>query len=103
MADFVLYLLGHFALRCRMVGLYPKSKKSTSLRGLRSTMQSQNQQQRQNLLTTKDTKDTKEDKGLPQMNVDRQERLRQRAEALVRRIGETCDELDRLAEENGAV
>lgn len=28
------------------------------------------------------------------------ERVRQRAEALVRRIGETCDELDRLAEEN---
>jgi hypothetical protein len=27
-------------------------------------------------------------------------RVRQRAEALVRRIGETCDELDRLAEEN---
>ena len=28
------------------------------------------------------------------------ERIRQRAEALVRRIGETCDELDKLAEEN---
>jgi len=33
-------------------------------------------------------------------NADEQERVRQRAEALVRRIGETCDELDRLAEEN---
>jgi hypothetical protein len=52
--------------------------------------------QPQNPLTTKDTKDTKEDEG----NADRQERLKQRAEALVRRIGETCDELDRLAEEN---
>ena len=28
------------------------------------------------------------------------ERIKQRAEALVRRIGETCDELERLAEEN---
>jgi hypothetical protein len=34
------------------------------------------------------------------MNADGQERLKQRAEALVRRIGETCDELERLAEEN---
>jgi hypothetical protein len=39
--------------------------------------QNQNQQQRLNLLT-----------------------LEQRAEALLRRIGETCNELDRLAEEN---
>ena len=59
-------------------------------------MQSQNQ----NPLTTKDTKDTKENKGLSQMNADGQERLKQRAEALVRRIGETCDELEKLAEEN---
>jgi hypothetical protein len=29
-----------------------------------------------------------------------QQQIKQRAEALVRRIGETCDELDRLAEEN---
>jgi hypothetical protein len=55
--------------------------------------------QPQNPLTTKDTKNTKEDKGLPQMNAG-QERLKQRAEALVRRIGESCDELERLAEEN---
>ncbi len=34
------------------------------------------------------------------MNADGQERLKQRAEALVRRIGEACDELERLAEEN---
>ncbi|HEX3104349.1 MAG TPA: hypothetical protein VHQ22_07865 [Terriglobales bacterium] len=52
-------------------------------------MESQNQ----NPLTTKplhggDTEDTEK------------KRIRQRAEALVRRIGETCDELDRLAEEN---
>ncbi len=32
--------------------------------------------------------------------LEAQERTRQRAEALVRRIGETCDELERLAEEN---
>ncbi len=47
-------------------------------------MQSQNQRP----FTTEDTENTEK------------ERLRQRAEALVRRIGETCDELDRLAEEN---
>src|ERR1700681_4752676 len=35
-----------------------------------------------------------------QANADEQERIKQRAEALVRRIGETCDELERLAEEN---
>src|ERR1043166_3711244 len=29
-----------------------------------------------------------------------QERVRQRAEALVRKIGEACDELEKLAEEN---
>jgi hypothetical protein len=32
--------------------------------------------------------------------VEEQEATRQRAEALVRRIGKTCDELERLAEEN---
>jgi hypothetical protein len=42
----------------------------------------------QHRFTTEDTKSTEK------------ERVRQRAEALVRRIGETCDELDRLAEEN---
>ena len=47
-------------------------------------MQSQNQRP----FTTENTENTEK------------ERLRQRAEALVRRIGETCDELDRLAEEN---
>ena len=31
---------------------------------------------------------------------EQQQRIKQRAEALVRRIGETCDELERLAEEN---
>src|SRR5713226_9693396 len=31
---------------------------------------------------------------------EEQKRIRQRAEALVRRIGEACDELERLAEEN---
>jgi hypothetical protein len=35
-----------------------------------------------------------------QQQLEAQERTRQRAEALVRRIGETCDELERLAEEN---
>src|SRR5215469_13663931 len=32
--------------------------------------------------------------------MEQQQRIKQRAEALIRRIGETCDELDRLAEEN---
>src|SRR5579859_3756346 len=31
---------------------------------------------------------------------EEQNQIRQRAEALVRKLGETCDELDRLAEEN---
>jgi hypothetical protein len=56
--------------------------------------------QHQNPLTTKDTKDTNEGKDLSQTSADGQERLKRRAEALVRRIGETCDELERLAEEN---
>ena len=32
--------------------------------------------------------------------MEQQQRIKQRAEVLVRRIGETCDELERLAEEN---
>ncbi|HEY2914498.1 MAG TPA: hypothetical protein VGK21_14135 [Candidatus Angelobacter sp.] len=56
--------------------------------------------QHQNPLTTKTTKNTKQEKDLSQMDADGQDRLKQRAEALVRRIGEACDELDRLAEEN---
>ena len=48
----------------------------------------QNQHQNQKPFTTEDTEGTEKD------------RVRQRAEALLRRIGETCDELDRLAEEN---
>src|SRR5579864_2116640 len=54
----------------------------------------QNQHQHQRPFTTEGTEDTEH------ANADEQERVRQRAEALVRRIGETCDELDRLAEEN---
>lgn len=48
----------------------------------------QNQHQNQRPFTAEDAETTEK------------ERVRQRAEALVRRIGETCDELDRLAEEN---
>src|ERR1043166_4337719 len=47
---------------------------------------SQNQHQNQKPFTTEDTEST--------------ERVKQRAEALVRRIGEACDELESLAEEN---
>jgi len=49
-------------------------------------MKSQNQRP----FTTEDTKDTEKSKSI----------THQRAEALVRRIGEACDELERLAEEN---
>jgi hypothetical protein len=35
-----------------------------------------------------------------QQQLEQEQRVRRRAEALVRRIGETCDELERLAEEN---
>ena len=51
--------------------------------------QDQNQQQRQNF-TAKDAKGAEGNKTT----------TRQRAEALLRKIGEACDELDRLAEEN---
>ena len=70
---------------------------------------SENQHQNQKPFTTEDAEDTEENKNLPLMNgkpghvngeEQERERVRQRAEALVRRIGETCDELDRLAEEN---
>ena len=98
MAGFVLYLLDHFGLRCRMVELCSKApiinlptgnvegdsamdrkEAFSSQHSAISQNQDQNQkqQQRQNLLTPE-----------------------QRAEALVRKIGEACDELERLAEEN---
>jgi hypothetical protein len=87
MAGFVLYLLGRFALRCRMVEFHPKSKKSEfplgNVEGIESTMQSQNQMP----FTTENTEKTKII-------------TQQRAEALVRKIGEACDELERLAAEN---
>src|SRR5438309_9771740 len=67
----------------------------------------QNQHQNQRTFTTEDTERMEEGKTLPlihgkpgQVNTDEQERVKQQAEALVRRIGETCDELERLAKEN---
>jgi len=51
---------------------------------------SQNQHQNQGPFTTEDTENTEKSKIT----------TKQRAEALVRRIGEACDELERLAEEN---
>ena len=101
MASFVLYLPQDLDLKCRMVELHPKTKNEIPFAGngkagrameaafsekalssqqsvfSQNQNQNQNQQQRQNLLTPE-----------------------QRAEALVRRIGEACDELERLAEEN---
>ena len=70
--------------------------------------QKQNQPQHQNQkpFTAKDAKGAENTHpkepnpgslGAPDME---KERVRRRAEALLRRIGETCDELDRLAEEN---
>ena len=67
---------------------------------------SENQHQNQKRFTTEDTEATEGGKTLrihgkpAQMNADEQERVRQQADALVRRIGEACDELERLAEEN---
>jgi hypothetical protein len=102
MAGFVLYLLDHFALRCRMVEFCSKAPiinlpagnvegdsamdgkealssqhSAISQNHDQNQKQNQEQQQRQNLLTPE-----------------------QRAEVLVRKIGEACDELERLAEEN---
>ena len=67
---------------------------------------SQNQHQKQNHFTAEDTEATEEDKTSPLthgMLGNEQEGARQRAEALVRKIGEACDELERLAEENPAL
>ena len=64
---------------------------------------SENQHQNQRPFTAKDAEDAKEDKDLTVSHGkpgDDQGRAKQRAEALVRRIGEACDELERLAEEN---
>jgi hypothetical protein len=116
MASFVLYLLVCFALRCMMVELRPKARKielpagnvegdsamDTAFSSQHSAF-SENQHQNQRPFTTEDTEATKEGKTLPLMDGkpgDEQQRVKQRAEALVRRIGEACDELDRLAEEN---
>jgi hypothetical protein len=41
-----------------------------------------------------------QDQGGQGLRVEEEEQARQRAEALVRKIGEACDELERLAEEN---
>jgi hypothetical protein len=62
-----------------------------------------NQHQNQRSSTTEDTEATEGGKACPLIHGkpgDEQKRLRQRAEALVRRIGETCDELEKLAAEN---
>ena len=100
MAGFVLYLLGDFGLRCRMVELHPKTKKMSSPAGKngkvgsamdrkealsnrhsavsRNQDQDQKQQQRRDFGTTGGPESTEKGKTTPE----------QRAEALVRRIGE---------------
>jgi hypothetical protein len=52
--------------------------------------QSQNQQQKQKRFTTEDTESTERGKTT----------IERRAEAILKRIGEACDELERLAEDN---
>jgi hypothetical protein len=66
----------------------------------------QNQQQKP--LTPEDTENTEKsgdpmiarDLVIGKAKAEEQERVRQRSEALLKRIGEACDELERLAEEN---
>jgi hypothetical protein len=70
--------------------------------------QSQNKQQNQKRFTTEDTENTEKsgdpviarDLVIGKAKAEEQERVRQRSEALLKRIGEACDELERLAEEN---
>jgi len=110
MNGFALYLPVCFALRCRMVELHPKSKKIEFLRGIRKAgmpMDSQNQHQNQNQLqkqrpsTTEDTHSTPFGRSGQAPDTERSKTTtQQRAEALVKKIGEACDELERLAEEN---
>jgi len=60
-------------------------------------MQSQNQRP----FTTEDTHSTPFGRSGQAQNTEKSKTItQQRAEALVRKIGEACDELERLAEEN---
>jgi hypothetical protein len=70
----------------------------------------QNQNQDQKPLTTEDAERAEEGKTLPliqgkpgQVNTDEQERVKQRAEELVGKLGETYDELIRLMDQNPGV
>jgi hypothetical protein len=70
----------------------------------------QNQYQNQKPFTTEDTENTEQGKTLPrihgkpgQVNTDEQERVKQRVEELVGKLGETYDELIRLMDQNPAV
>jgi hypothetical protein len=72
------------------------------MEGIEITMQSQNQRP----FTTEDTENAHPNEpkpsslGAPDAEKSEKTITQQRAEALVRRIGEACDELERLAEEN---
>ena len=62
---------------------------------------SQNQDQKQKPFTTEDTHSTPFGRSGQAPGTEKSKiATKQRAEALVRRIGEACDELERLAEEN---
>jgi hypothetical protein len=70
----------------------------------------QNQYQNQKPFTTEDTENTEQGKTLPrihgkpgQVNTDEQERVKQRVEELVGKLGETYDELIRLMDQNPGV
>ena len=130
MAGFALCLRVDLRLRFRMAGVCLKTpeiefpagnwKGSSAMEAAFSTQPSaisQNQHQNQKPLTTEDTESTEKSGdrviardlaigkanshgGYMPMSADEPERVQQRAEALVRKIGEACDELERLAEEN---
>jgi hypothetical protein len=109
MASFVLYLLVCFALRCMMVELRPKARKIELPAGnvegdsaMDTAFSSQH-----SAFSEKEAVSSQHSAVSQNQNQDQKQRQRQnplspeqRAEALVRRIGEACDELDRLAEEN---
>jgi hypothetical protein len=122
MNGFALYLWVRFALRYRMVGVCPKApnnripvgkmEKQTAPMAHKEAFSSQhsavseNQHQNQEAFTAEDAEKSKTlplIHGKPEQQrqqMEQHEQVKQRAEALVRRIGETCDELEKLAEEN---
>jgi hypothetical protein len=100
MAGFVLYLLVCFALRCMMVELRPKARKIELPAG--NVERNNDAMDRKEALSSQHSAISQNQKDPGQKQQQTQDFLspKQRAEALVRRIGETCDELEKLAAEN---